>query len=600
MLDSNNTYGERVSRLVGWGHWFSLFNILAALLIGTRYISESPWPNTLLGQTYLFISWIGHFSFLVFALYLLILFPLTFVVFSRRLFRFIAVCFATVGLTLLLIDTQAYRSIHLHITPVVWQLLFSTEKSSVSAELQNLFVVLPIIFLLQLALSEWVWHKQRQFAHKHIGRPLAALFFLSFIASHLIYVWSDANLYASVTNQKTNFPLSYPMTAKSFMEKHGFLDREEYLKRSQENEYSQDIVSYPLEPITFNRRGANLNVLMISVNNWRADTLSAQQMPNTYAFASKNSIFSQHYSSSNDIYGVFGLFYGLTSNYANNIAAQGTKPLFLSIMQNQQYKLSFFSGDDELDPLYTDIIFKGLDIIDNNTVLTKNNDDKAIARWQDWVTTLGSQRPWFSYLELATLDRFDIYDHDPKANISDNFKTAYSSSVMETDLKLKKIFTQLQTTGMLEHTIVIITSNHGTEFNETKSNSWGSSTNYSQYQLKVPMIIHWPGKSATVYNNRTSHLDVAATLMQDLLGVSSHTNNFSSGQNLFDETPRKWLLAGNTNEIALITAQQTTVIDKSGNFKLYDQDYKRIKHENPKLPTLMQGLTELKRFYAKD
>ncbi|QSA19400.1 DUF3413 domain-containing protein, partial [Vibrio furnissii] len=120
MVDSGNTYGERVSRLVGWGHWFAFFNIIAAMLIGTRYIAQSPWPDTFLGQFYLTLSWVGHFGFLVFALYLLILFPLTFLIPSRTLFRFVAVCFATFGLTVLLIDTQTYQTINLHLTPVVW------------------------------------------------------------------------------------------------------------------------------------------------------------------------------------------------------------------------------------------------------------------------------------------------------------------------------------------------------------------------------------------------------------------------------------------------------------------------------------------------
>lgn len=143
MVDNGNTYGERVSRLVGWGHWFAFFNIIAAMLIGTRYITQSPWPETLLGQFYLAVSWVGHFGFLVFALYLLVLFPLTFLIPSRKLFRLVAVCFATVGLTVLLIDTQAYQKINLHLTPVVWEVLFSEEGSSISIDLQHLFVVLP-------------------------------------------------------------------------------------------------------------------------------------------------------------------------------------------------------------------------------------------------------------------------------------------------------------------------------------------------------------------------------------------------------------------------------------------------------------------------
>ncbi|WP_325205935.1 hypothetical protein [Vibrio sp. 03_296] len=63
---------------------------------------------------------------------------------------------------------------------------------------------------------------------------------------------------------------------------------------------------YPLDQLTFNRRGNNLNVLMISVNNLRSDRLSAEQMPNMFEFASNNQWFTNHYSSSNDGYGIFG------------------------------------------------------------------------------------------------------------------------------------------------------------------------------------------------------------------------------------------------------------------------------------------------------
>ena len=100
MVDSANSYSDRVSRLVGWGHWFAFFNIIAAMLIGTRYITQSAWPETLLGQFYLVASWVGHFGFLVFALYLLILFPLTFILpsmFINSYFMFILVSIASAG-----------------------------------------------------------------------------------------------------------------------------------------------------------------------------------------------------------------------------------------------------------------------------------------------------------------------------------------------------------------------------------------------------------------------------------------------------------------------------------------------------------------------
>ncbi|ANW25221.1 hydrolase [Vibrio coralliilyticus] len=599
MVDNGNTYGERVSRLVGWGHWFAFFNIIAAMLIGTRYITQSPWPETLLGQFYLAVSWVGHFGFLVFALYLLVLFPLTFLIPSRKLFRLVAVCFATVGLTVLLIDTQAYQKINLHLTPVVWEVLFSEEGSSISIDLQHLFVVLPLIFLLQLALSEWVWRKQRRLSHKHVGRPIAALFFVSFITSHLIYVWADAYFYNPITAQKANFPLSYPMTAKSFMERHGLLDREEYLQRLKESEANTDLVRYPLEKLEFNRRANPLNVLVVSVNNLRGDVLTPQLMPNAAEFASNNLNFANHYSSSNDTFGVFGLFYGLPSSYVSSIKTQGSRPILLDTLLDKEYSFGLFSGDNFDDTLYGETVFRGLNFTGIAFNDSTSPDTQAINAWATWVSQQKKQ-PWFSFVELTTVDNFSAYNETGNnTSTLETLKQGYHTSVNNADEELGVLFEKIKELDIGDSTVIVITSNHGTEFNETKTNSWGSNSNYSRYQLEVPMIIHWPGKVAGKYDHRTSHLDLSVTLLQDLLGVSSNPSDFSSGQNLFDERSRKWILAGDTRELALITNKDTTVIDKFGNYKLYDSNYQRLKDENPTLPVLMQGLTELQRFYVK-
>ncbi|ENM5888592.1 DUF3413 domain-containing protein [Vibrio mimicus] len=600
MVDSENTYGDRVSRLVGWGHWFAFFNIIAAMLIGTRYISQSPWPETMLGQLYLVLSWVGHFGFLVFALYLLVLFPLTFIIPSRSLFRFLAVCFSTLGLTVLLIDTQAYQIINLHLNPVVWELLFSDETSSVSADLQHLFVVLPLIFLLELGLSEWVWRKQRKLSHKRIGRPLAAVFFVSFIASHLIYVWSDAYLYSPVTSQRANFPLSYPMTAKSFMEKHGLLDKEEYSKRLAEQSSDFDVLAYPLEPLEFNRRANNLNVLVVSINNLRADALTPELMPNTYQFANENLNFTNHYSSSNDMFGLFGLFYGLPSTYASSVRVQGNPPLFIDVMKKNDYQFGLFSGNNFADSIYQETIFRSLELEKVSASDGISPDEQAVKNWSEWVQTK-QKSPWFSYLELTTVEEFsELTTNAAQKSAEERLRTTYNLSATQADLVVKSLLEQLESLSLLDNTIIVITSNHGTEFNETKTNTWGSNSNYSRYQLQVPMVIHWPGKVAGTYAHRSSHLDFSVTLMQDLLGVSSNPIDYSSGKNLFNESKRKWILAGDARELALITDEQTTVIDKFGNFKVYDGEYQRLKQTNPTLPVLMQGLTELQRFYAKD
>ncbi|NLS14508.1 DUF3413 domain-containing protein [Vibrio sp. SM6] len=598
MVDSENSYGERVSKLVGWGHWFAFFNIIASMLIGTRYLAQSPWPDTLLGQIYLVTSWAGHFGFLVFALYLLVLFPLTFVVPSRKLFRLIAVVFATAGQTVLLVDTQAYDILNLHLTPVVWELLFSKSDSALSTDLQYLFVVMPLIFLLQLVLSEWVWRKQRKLSHKRIGRPFAALFFVCFITSHLIYIWSDAYFYNPVTAQRANLPLSYPMTAKTFMERHGLLDKEEYLKRLAKSNEGVELVRYPTDELDFNRRGNRLNILLLSVNNLRADRLNAEQMPVTYDFATQNQNFTQHYSSSNNALGMFGLFYGLPTSYASSIKAQGTAPVLMDVLEDRGYNIGLFSGNGFDNALFSELIFRQAGLAEQiEQVDNAQNDLDAIADWQAWLENV--KAPWFSYLELTTVDNYSHPSRDNTKSASEALKQAYDDAVNAADNEVARVLNTLKEQQLLQETIVVITSNHASEFNETGSNSWGSNTNYSKYQLNVPMVIHWPGMQAAEYDHSSSHLDWSVTLLQELFGVASQPNVFSSGRNLFDESPRSWILAGDSREIALITPETTTVIDKFGNYKLYDGAYQRLQNESPKLPILMQGLTELQRFYTK-
>ena len=72
-------------------------------LLVVVYAFLIDWPDTLLGKIYFFISLLGHFSFCVFALYLLVIFPLSFIIKNHRTFRGLTVIIATICTTLLLL-----------------------------------------------------------------------------------------------------------------------------------------------------------------------------------------------------------------------------------------------------------------------------------------------------------------------------------------------------------------------------------------------------------------------------------------------------------------------------------------------------------------
>ncbi|MEZ9877279.1 DUF3413 domain-containing protein [Vibrio breoganii] len=598
MVDSGNSYAERVSRLVSWGHWFSFFNVIVAMLIGTRYIAESPWPDTLLGQLYLFSSWVGHFGFLVFGLYVLCLFPITFIVPNFKLFRIVGVLASTVGLTVLLLDTQAYQELNLHLNPIVWELLLSDDKNAINAKWQTLFVLVPIIFFVQLALAEWVWRKQRKLSHKRIGRPIAVVFFVSFIFSHLIYIWADATFYNPITNQRANFPLSYPMTAKTFLERQGWFDREEYQERVERGEANTEVLTYPLETLKVNKsKSKNYNLMMIVVEDLRADSMTPETMPALSEFATQNQNFTHHYSSGNDNSASFGLFYGIPATYSANVRHHETQPLFVEQLQYRNYDMGFFSGNDFSSNIYDDVILSGLD--DSLTEQISKSDKAAVSNWQQWLDNEGNKN-WFSLLHLTQMQQFEDHVSDTSGKDAGAvLRQAYSTTASKIDATIEQVLATLQDKELLDNTIVVITSDHGWEFNETNTNSWGSNSNYSKYQLQVPMVVHWPNKSAKEWTHVSSHFDLSVTLMQDLLGVTSNPADFSSGQNLFNSKNRRWTMAGDAREFALISPNEITVLDRYGNYKVFDHNYRRQRDAKPKLSVIMQGLSETKRFYEQ-
>lgn len=588
------------------------------MLLGTRYITHSDWPATLIGQLYLLLSWVGHFGFLVFGIYILIIFPASFLIPSQRLMRLFGVLVATVGLTALLLDTYAYQSVDLHLSPLVWDLLLSGDKTELNARWQYLFVVVPVIFLLELMCSEWVWRKLRKLTRKHVGGPIAFVFGVCFLGSHLIYIWADANLYRPVTMQRSNFPFSYPMTAKTFMEKHGLLDRQEYAKRrAEQGVQNSELVRYPIQKLSFNDQGTGQNLMIIMVDSLRSDMITQTVMPNLSTFADQNLDFTDNYSSSNnDSTGVFGLLYGLPSGYANSIRAEKKSPILLNTLQNRGYRFGLFSGENFELPIYREAIFANtkLATTDSEHPDQVPSDAHAIKDWQHWFNQQKQGQPWFSFLELTSVQQFKEGEHyKPRftPSLGSNaineegvdstllLKNSYRNAAYHIDEMLGRVFADLKAKGVLNNTIVVIASNHGTEFNETGNNTWGSGSNYSKYQIKVPLIIHWPDHAAQEVTRLTSNLDVVPTVMESLLNVATAPSNYSSGVSLFDQDDnRRWILSGNDDDIVVVQKKQTTVVDKYGNYNVYDNNYQLKDEGKPKLSTLMQVMNELKRFYA--
>lgn len=585
MVTHRQRYREKVSQMVSWGHWFALFNILLSLVIGSRYLFIADWPTTLAGRIYSYVSIIGHFSFLVFATYLLILFPLTFIVGSQRLMRFLSVILATAGMTLLLIDSEVFTRFHLHLNPIVWQLVINPDENEMARDWQLMFISVPVILLLELVFATWSWQKLRTLTRRRrFARPLAAFLFIAFIASHVVYIWADANFYRPITMQRANLPLSYPMTARRFLEKHGLLDAQEYQRRLIEQGNPDAVsVQYPLSELRYRDMGTGQNVLLITVDGLNYSRFE-KQMPALAGFAEQNISFTRHMSSGNTTdNGIFGLFYGISPSYMDGILSTRTPAALITALNQQGYQLGLFSSDGFTSPLYRQALLSDFSMPSVRT----QSDEQTATQWINWLGRYAQEdNRWFSWVSF---NGTNIDDSNQQA-----FARKYSRAAGNVDDQINRVLNALRDSGKLDNTVVIITAGRGIPLSEDEE-----TFDWSHGHLQVPLVIHWPGTPAQRINALTDHTDLMTTLMQRLLHVSTPASEYSQGQDLFNPQRRHyWVTAADNDTLAITTPKKTLVLNNNGKYRTYNLRGERVKDEKPQLSLLLQVLTDEKRFIA--
>ncbi|EGN4500163.1 cardiolipin transport protein PbgA [Escherichia coli] len=585
MVTHRQRYREKVSQMVSWGHWFALFNILLSLVIGSRYLFIADWPTTLSGRIYSYVSIIGHFSFLVFATYLLILFPLTFIVGSQRLMRFLSVILATAGMTLLLIDSEVFTRFHLHLNPIVWQLVINPDENEMARDWQLMFISVPVILLLELVFATWSWQKLRSLTRRRrFARPLAAFLFIAFIASHVVYIWADANFYRPITMQRANLPLSYPMTARRFLEKHGLLDAQEYQRRLIEQGNPDAVsVQYPLSELRYRDMGTGQNVLLITVDGLNYSRFE-KQMPALAGFAEQNISFTRHMSSGNTTdNGIFGLFYGISPSYMDGILSTRTPAALITALNQQGYQLGLFSSDGFTSPLYRQALLSDFSMPSVRT----QSDEQTATQWINWLGRYAQEdNRWFSWVSF---NGTNIDDSNQQA-----FARKYSRAAGNVDDQINRVLNALRDSGKLDNTVVIITAGRGIPLSEEEE-----TFDWSHGHLQVPLVIHWPGTPAQRINALTDHTDLMTTLMQRLLHVSTPASEYSQGQDLFNPQRRHyWVTAADNDTLAITTPKKTLVLNNNGKYRTYNLRGERVKDEKPQLSLLLQVLTDEKRFIA--
>ncbi|ABS08666.1 DUF3413 domain-containing protein [Shewanella baltica] len=583
---------DRVSRLINWGHWFAFFNGLLAMIVGSRYLGSVGYPETWYGWVYLSVSTIGQFSFLAFIAYLICLFPLTLILPYSKILRGVAAVIATLSLCILLYDTIVYADYGMHLSPFAFDLAWADLNALLHG---TSYIVTPLaIIAIELTAANFLWKRIEKIQKLNLGNKVITLVGICFVSSHLIHIWADAADITEITRFDDTYPLSYPATARSFMESHGI----DGSSQGDDVNHNTSVLNYPEQPLTC-QADTKINVLMITIDSLRADMVDGKSMPFLQQYTESNQSFTQHFSGGNQFRtGMFSLLYGLQGSYGDARIFNSTSPLMTRSFQQAGYELGLFLPETNLNLRSSQAMFN-----DFNPVIAKETNGSAdadlhtVASFNEWHSI--QNKPWFALVNLKAPENFDTpvgflgietVKADPALMPAQKVLfNQYRQSLYFVDQQLKAMLANVP-----KDTLVIITGVNGKMFT---SNSDEANRNLSPQSVKVPLVIHWPNTGSSKVKYRTSHYGIAPTLMTHVLGCTNNTTEYSAGRSLLQPSKETWIYIGDSRIFAIYQEAEVTVIDRHGKYRIYDENYEHRLNKKMSAPELIEVMREGRRFY---
>ena len=558
-------------------------------VIGLRYLGSGMGEHTALAWVYLVTIYISHHSWLALLPLLLLISPVILIRPSFGLVKTLAVLLMAALIALIMLDSLLWSQSRFHINILTLKILGSS-----SWIFAGVMFVIAFVFETLLAGRVWSWVNA---APTHRGRALGVLIAMCLVISQGIFAWSDASYYVPVTSVAQQLPVQRGFTAKKLLVKHGLVDisqsRERQLARRMASGLEQSSaanLNYPLAPlqcsITGNGAAEPLNLLIILVDSMRSGMLDGGLTPQMDQFSEQRATrFTQHFSGGNSSrMGVFSLFYGLPPGYFGSFESLQKPPVLMDQLMLTDYQMGLFSSSNMYRPVTLDRT--AFAHVPNLRIETKPigasawiRDRVMNADWLQWLDQRDASRPFFGFLFYDAVND-NVYPPEYKGRVPadasdplpDEFAD-YKTSVMFADDMVGEVLNDLQNRGLMDNTVVMISSDHGEEFNENGDGVKGHGSGYSPYQLKIPMLLAWPGIEPGTITHRTSHYDIPATLMRRLLGCSNPSADYASGNDLYDGPQWDWLVAGSYYNYAVLEPDQITVTFPNGTYEVRDNEY---------------------------
>ncbi len=569
------SYSKKLLHLISWSHWFTFFNILAAIGLSSYYLFSEAAPATLLGQAYLVTTWVSHIAFLTFMSFVLVLFPLTLILPNTKFIRTSGSIIFTVGLLLLILDGFIYSRLGYHLNASSSTQIISL-ISEIAKEYPLFYTVsgaLAIIILaFEFIVSNYAWKHLKQLQKTIFARFVIGTLVISFFFSHFTHIWADANLDYDILRQDTVLPLSYPATAKTLLTKYGLFNIDDYMERKTSPlSFSHAIPVYPtldskqcligIKPPT--------NSVILVLNEQQVSVAQLNQ------FIRRASATSLHLTNNIDT-GLndeawFNLLYSLPSIYQEDILKQSIKPMLFQQIEK-------------------------LSLTTSLTVISEEFADKALSVNEEEINI--SEPRWFEALfnqKVELVDVSSLLFADRLNNKAPGLHIIYFKSIQSVNPSKKA-----ENHNQYQYELFVDALLLAQKQQEKKDIIWISSIGNQRNETRLdtkPALFIYPQTSAVSHKDmtfNTSNMDLQPTLMSQWLGCD--TDMFSNGDDL-PSLNKDRIIANTTPQgIIVFDKDKSVFVDQNGNFHSYSRQFEAPITVNSDFPLMIDGVHFIKQF----
>lgn len=593
--------------------YFTLWVLLLSLIPLASYWWVMPTPDSLHGQLYL-ISSLGYYGLLL-TITALVFSPLASTAWTRPLYALLL----TLWLLYLLIDAATFN---LYLFHVDWIMLEMFVMDFEGLGLPNAVIFAAIAVAIMVGAGCW-WLSRKAYhittQHALRAQPLfwvAGAMLILFAVNSSLNIWADKYHRQEVSYIAPYLPVYRPATSSKHAATlarmlpsllpatYGTMDRAAIQEKS--------VVRYPLEPLQCEAPSQPSSIILLVVESWQAAALNPEVMPNVARFSQKATRFEQHISGgSATIPGLFSLFYGLHASYypAFRATPAANPSEFTETLTDQGFDVRAFTNSNLDRFSMRRLIFPRMP----NSHFYHAKTDAAVVNQFVQQHQQTTTKPHFDFVFLTSSHSPYKYPKDfarftPLPSVkggyafnkqadSTPYKNDYHNSLFYVDYLLGKILDQLEKSGALENSWVIVTGDHAEEFNENDAGFWGHGSNFTRWQTHTPLLVHAPGQKVARHEHKaSSHQDIVPTLMQEALGCKTAREAYSTGANLFDlPNNRSLVMSSYYNNAYWI---EGTVLDRSTGKQYAWGD---IKNTRPVLDkTKLHQLQDEERRFFKD